>query len=56
VTAKTKLNEAYLFGSLILAGIIGLVTQSFFISIIAASVNIAIEIISGSIRLDQNKF
>jgi len=56
VTAKTKLNEAYLFGSLILAGIIGLLAQSFFIFIIAASVIIAVEIISGSIRLDQNKF
>ena len=56
MTAKTKLNEAYLLGSLILAGIIGLLAQSVFIFIIAASVIIAVEIISSSIRLGQNKF
>ena len=52
VSAKQKLNAACIIGSAIIAGLLGVLSQSFFVFIVAASIIIAVEIYSGSIRLN----
>jgi len=52
VSAKQKLNAACIIGSAIIAGLLGVLSQSFVVFIVAASIIIAVEIYSGSIRLN----
>jgi hypothetical protein len=51
MSAKHKLNAACILGSVIIAGVLGVLSQSFLVFIVAASIIIAVEIHSGSIRL-----
>ena len=50
MTAKHKLNAAYLNGSLVIAGALGLMTQSFTVFFVAAAVLIVSSYATGHIR------
>jgi hypothetical protein len=52
MSAKHKLNAACIIGSAIIAGLLGVLSQSFFVFIVAASIIIAVEVYSGSIRVN----
>jgi len=52
MSAKHKLNSACILGSVFIAGLFGILSQSFFVFIVAASIIIAVEIYSGSIRVN----
>jgi len=49
--ARTKLNSVYLTGSLVIAGVLGAVSQSWTAFVVAAVVLIACSIHDGGIRL-----
>jgi hypothetical protein len=51
MSARHKLNEAYGAGALVIAGIIGLMAQSWTVFIIAAVIALGLGVIGGSIRL-----
>ena len=48
--ARTKLNQAYLNGALIVAAAIGLLAQSWTVFIIAALIGIGLSLYAGEIR------
>ncbi len=50
-TAKHKLNGSYVHGALIIAGILGAISGSWTIFLIAAAVLVATSVHDGSIRL-----
>ena len=50
-TAKQKLNGSYVHGALIIAGVLGAISGSWTIFLIAAGVLVATSIHDGSIRL-----
>ena len=54
--ARQKLNEAYVNGALIIAGIAGLVTESWTVFIIAAAVLIGASTYSGGIRTKSRNY
>ena len=53
--ARHKLNQAYFNGSLIIAGVVGLATESFGLFVVVLGVLIMCNMHSGEIRLDQNR-
>jgi hypothetical protein len=50
LTAKHKLNAAHVNGALMIAAVLGVLTQSWLVFLIAAAVLIATSIQDGSIR------
>ena len=52
--ARTDLNNVYAFGSIGLAGVLGLVTSSFAVFVIASAVLIGVSIQTGGIRGQGN--
>ena len=53
--ARQKLNNVYLTGALLVAGIAGLLTKSWMIFLIVAAVLIACSIHDGGIRLGRRR-
>ena len=53
--ARTKLNKAYLNGSLVVAAALGLVTQSWIVFLGSAALGIGISLYSGDIRLGKRR-
>jgi hypothetical protein len=54
-SARNKLNTAYIHGSLIIAGLIGAIGESWNIFILAAVVLTATSVLGGEIRLKQHR-
>jgi hypothetical protein len=52
-SARHKLNAAYIHGSLIIAGLIGAIGQSWNVFILVAAVLTATSVLGGEIRLKQ---
>jgi hypothetical protein len=52
-SARNKLNTAYIHGSLIIAGLIGAIGESWNIFILVAAVLTATSVVGGEIRLRQ---
>ncbi len=50
MTAKHKLNSAYFHGALIVAGILGVVTESYFVFFIALAGLLVGNVLAGEIR------
>jgi hypothetical protein len=48
--AKQKLNSAHLSGALVIAGLIGLATQSWTVFLVALSGFIVVDVVAGDIR------
>jgi hypothetical protein len=48
--AKQKLNSAHLWGALVIAGLVGLVTQSWTVFLVALTGVIVVDVIAGDIR------
>jgi hypothetical protein len=48
--ARRKLNQAYVCGSLIVAGLIGLATESWLVFIVVLGISLALNLYSGEIR------
>jgi hypothetical protein len=52
-SARNKLNTAYIHGSLIIAGLIGAIGESWNIFLLTAAVLTATSVLGGEIRLKQ---
>ena len=52
-SARNKLNAAYIHGSLIIAGLLGAIGQSWNVFILTAAVLTATSILGGEIRMKQ---
>ena len=52
-SARHKLNAAYIHGSLIIAGLLGAIGQSWNVFILTAAVLTATSVLGGEIRLKQ---
>ena len=52
-SARNKLNAAYIHGSLIIAGLLGAIGQSWNVFILVAAVLTATSILGGEIRMKQ---
>ena len=53
--ARQKLNSAYLLGSVVLAGWIGAMAQSFFVFLLALGFLVALKCYSGDIRPSKGR-
>jgi hypothetical protein len=53
MSARKKLNTAYVTGSLVVAGFIGLMTQSLAVFVIVLAVLVALHFYEGNIRIDK---
>ena len=53
--ARNKLNSAYFLGSLLMAGLAGLLTESWVVLMIGLAVLVGINVNNGDIRLDKTK-
>jgi hypothetical protein len=53
--ARKKLNSAHFLGSLLLAGLVGWLTASWLVLIIALVILLAINVNNGDIRLDKRR-
>ena len=54
--ARQKLNQAYVNGALVVAGVAGLVTESWAVFIIVAAVLIGVSTYSGDIRTKSGNY
>ena len=54
MAARTKLNQAYITGTLITAGILGGLTSSWMVFLVVAGVGLSLNIYGGEIRGKPN--
>jgi hypothetical protein len=53
--ARKKLNSAYFLGSLLVAGLAGLLTGSWLVLLVGLAVLVGINVNNGDIRLDKRR-
>ena len=53
--ARKKLNSAYFLGSLLMAGLAGLLTESWVVLMIGLAVLVGLNVNNGDIRLDKRR-